>query len=294
MSHDHKTMLTGILLMSASMLTIPMVDGIAKHLSATHSPLYISWARYVMACLVVLPFALRTHGRQFLPQAQLGTHLLRTALLVAGMTCYFLAIARVPMASAASAYFICPIIAMVLAVLLLGESLSIRKVASLVLGFAGTLIVLRPSAGIDPGLLLALASGGLIALYLITTRQASLQTDPIRTLAFQCLVGAALLTPQAVWSWTLPAWHELWIFLALGALSALSHILSITAFRHAEASLLAPLIYLELLGATLIGYFAFGEVPGTHVWIGAAGIVGAGALLISFRGPAPRGDRARD
>src|SRR5262245_17025855 len=103
--------------MVCAMLTIPLVDGIAKHLSATHSPLYVSWARYVLACCVVLPWALRAHGRHFLPRVQLGAHLLRTVLVVAGMTCYFIAIASVPLASAASAYFVGPIIAMLLAVL---------------------------------------------------------------------------------------------------------------------------------------------------------------------------------
>jgi drug/metabolite transporter (DMT)-like permease len=270
----------GVLLMTVAMLIIPMVDGIAKHLSATHSPLYISWARYVIACIVVLPFATSRHGWRFLPQTQLGTHLLRTALLVAGMTCYFLAIARVAMAAAATAYFVGPIIAMALAVVFLRERLTTRKVISIALGFIGTLIVLRPTTGIDAGLLLALVSGVCIALYLIATRHASQHTDPVRTLAFQCLVGALLLTPQGVGFWSAPAVAELWIFLAMGALSAISHILSITALRLAEASMLAPLIYLELLGATVIGYLAFAEVPSVHVWIGAAAILAGGAMLL--------------
>jgi drug/metabolite transporter (DMT)-like permease len=286
--------LKGIALMALAMLIIPMVDGIAKHLSAAHSPLYISWARYVMACAVVLPFAIRNHGLRCLPQAQLATHTLRTLLLVVGMTCYFLAIARVPLASAASAYFVGPIIAMVLAVMFLREVLSWRKVASLILGFAGTLIVLRPSAGIEPGLWWAFASGVLIALYLIATRLAAQHTEPLRTLAFQCVVGAVLLTPQAVWSWSLPRLAELWIFVALGVLSAASHILSITALRYAQASTLAPLIYLELLGATLIGYFVFDEVPDAHVWFGAAAIVVGGVLLLSASGSVPRDARARE
>ena len=271
---------TGIALMALAMLIIPMVDGVAKYLSATHSPLYVSWARYVVACIVVLPFAIHKHGRDFLPATQFGTHLLRTVLLVTGMSCYFLAIARVPMAAAATAYFVGPIIAMVLAVVFLGEALTARKVGSIGLGFVGTLIVLRPTAGIDAGLLLALASGGCIALYLIATRRASQHTDPLKTLAFQCVVGAALLTPQGILFWSWPAAGELWVFLALGALSAASHLLSITALRHAEASTLAPLIYLELLGATLIGYFAFAEIPSVYIWVGATAILAGGVLLL--------------
>lgn len=267
--------------MCAAMLMIPMVDGIAKHLSASHSPLYISWARYAVACLFVLPFAIARHGKAFLPREQKGVHLLRTVFLVAAMSCYFLAIARIPLATAASAFFVGPIIAMVLAMLFLRETLTRRKIASLVMGFAGTLIILRPTGQMDVGLWLALASGALFALYMIATRLASRDSDPVQTLAFQCLIGTLLLTPQALYAWSVPAPAELWAFLAMGFLSACGHILSITAFRYAEASTLAPLVYLELLGAAAIGYFAFAELPALHVWIGALAILVGSALLVN-------------
>lgn len=272
--------------MSVAMLAIPMVDGVAKHLSSWHSPLYISWARYVVACAAVFPFALARHGRAVLPREQITAHLLRTVFLVAAMTCYFLAIARITLAAAASAYFVGPIIAMVLAVAFLGEALTTRKVVSLVVGFAGTLIILRPTASIDPGLLLALGAGGFFALYMIATRQASQQSDPIKTLAFQCLVGAVLLAPQAIWTWSVPALDQLWLFLAMGVMSAVCHVLSITAFRYAQASTLAPLVYLELLGAAVIGYMAFDEVPDASIWIGALAIVLGGSILLPRSRPA--------
>ena len=265
--------------MSIAMLAIPLVDGAAKYLSAAHSPLYISWARYAVACAVVVPIALARHGRAFLPREQIGAHLGRTIFL-ASMTCYFVAITHIPLAAANSAYFVGSIIAMVLAVVFLGEALTTRKIVSLVLGFVGTLVILRPTGSIDPGFLLALASGGFFALYMIATRKASRESDPIKTLAFQCLVGALILTPQAIWTWSIPAVDELWLFLAIGIFSAGSHILSITAFRYAQASTLAPLVYLELLGSVAVGYLAFSEVPGANVWIGAVAIILAGAILL--------------
>jgi drug/metabolite transporter (DMT)-like permease len=271
--------LTGVLLMSAAMLMIPMVDGMAKHLSSAHSPLYVSWARYAAACVFVVPMAIVRHGPRFLPRAQLGIHLLRTIFLVAAMTCYFLAIARIPLATAVSAYFVSPIVAMVLAVAILREAMTARKLVSLALGFAGTMIILRPTGGIEPGLLLALGAGVLFALYMIATRQASRDSGPIETLAFQTLVGTLLLTPQAIWVWSVPAPSELAVLLAMGFLSSSSHVFSITAFRHAEASTLAPLVYLELLGAAVIGFVVFDERPDLYVWLGALAILAGGALL---------------
>jgi drug/metabolite transporter (DMT)-like permease len=266
--------------MSISMLTIPVVDAIAKYLSPTHSPLYISWARYVAACLIVIPVAAARFGSQFLPREQVGAHLLRTVFLVSAMTVYFLAIARIPLATAISAYFVAPIIAMVLAVILLREALTRRKIGSLILGFVGALIILRPSASMDPGLLLAITAGGLFAFYMIATRQAALESDPVKTLAFQCLIGVVLLTPQAFWTWSQPAVNQWWLFLLMGTLSAVCHFLAIVAFRYAQASILAPLVYLELLGGAVIGYLLFGDVPGVYVWIGAMTIVLAGLMTV--------------
>ncbi|MGI9404920.1 MAG: DMT family transporter [Hyphomicrobiaceae bacterium] len=270
----------GVVLMSLAMLMIPLVDGLAKHLSGAHSPLFISWARYAVACFIVLPFAVVRYGRAVLPRERLGSHLLRTVFLMAAMTLYFLAIARIPLATAISAYFVGPILATVLAVMWLGERLTVRKILALVLGFAGAMLILRPDGQLEPGILLAMGSGAFFALYLIATRQASQSSDPLKTLVFQCLVGALLLTPQAFWAWSVPMPAEVPFFLAMGILSALSHILSITAFRYAEASTLAPLVYLELVASALVGFYVFGDLPGTSVWLGAAVIVAGGLLLL--------------
>ena len=272
--------LLGVALMTLAMLTIPVVDGLAKHLSSSQSPLFISWARYAAACLIVLPLALATHGRHALPRKGLGPHFLRTVFLMAAMTLYFLAIAEIPLATAISAYFVGPIIATLLAIVLLGERLTGRKVAALLLGFCGALLILRPDGELEPGVLLAMGSGACFACYMIATRLASQSSDPIQTLAFQCLVGAALLTPQALWTWSQPTSNELLLFMIMGLLSATSHILSITAFRYADASTLAPLVYLELVATSAIGFFIFDELPDLLVWIGAGVIISGGLLLL--------------
>ena len=271
---------TGIILMAVAMLSIPLVDGFAKHLSTSYSPLFISWARYAAACCMVLPFAARRHGASILPAERRGAHALRTVFLVISMTLYFLAIARIPLATAISAFFVGPIVAVVLSVFVLKEKLTARKLLSLALGFGGALVILKPGAAIDPGLLFAFGSGLSFALYMIATRQASQGSDPIKTLAFQCVIGTLLLTPQAIWTWSAPLPGDLIFFVGLGLASAASHILSITAFRFADASTLAPLVYLELIGTSLIGYVIFQEVPGLATLVGAALIVGGGLVLI--------------
>jgi drug/metabolite transporter (DMT)-like permease len=279
----HSRRLQGVVLMVLAMLTIPAVDGFAKALSAGHSPLFVGWARYAVACLVVLPIAFARHGGRMFPAEQRGSHLVRTVLLVVSMTLYFQAIARIPLATANGTFFVAPILAVVLSIVILKEEITRWKLISLALGFAGSLVILRPDASIDPGMLFALGAGVAFAFYLIVTRRAAQGSDPLKTLAFQCSLGALLLTPQALWFWSTPAWSDLAFFAGLGLFSAISHMMSIAAFRLADASTLAPLVYLELIGTSLIGYFGFGEIPGAATIVGAALIVLAGLILVRRR-----------
>ena len=269
----------GVILMAIAMLVLPVVDGIAKYLSHDHSPLFLSWARCVAAGLIVLPVSLAVHGARPLPTARLGSHLLRTVFLVLAMSLYYLAVARIPLATATSAYLSAPVMAVVLAVVILGERLTRAKLAGLALGFAGAMAIVRPGGAVEPAILLAFAAGLTFAFYLVATRRMAEAEDPLKTLAFQCVAGAVLLTPQAVANWSVPARAEIVLFAGLGLVSALCHFLSIAAFRRAEASVLAPLVYVELVGAALIGYFAFGEVPGLATLAGAALIAAAGLAL---------------
>jgi drug/metabolite transporter (DMT)-like permease len=99
--------------MTVAMLSIPLVDGLAKYLSVGYSPLFLSWARYAVACVVVLPFAAVLHGRRLFPAERRGAHVFRTVFLVTAMTLYFLSVARIPLATAVSTCFVGPIMAAV-------------------------------------------------------------------------------------------------------------------------------------------------------------------------------------
>lgn len=277
--------LKGIVLMALAMLVITSVDVFGKLLSADHSPLFVSWARYLVAAAIVVPLSIARNGRHFLPRRNLGPHLLRTIFLMAAMSLYFLALAEIPMATANSVFFVGPIIGTVLAVFVLGERLTLRKALALALGFGGALLIVQPGTDVNVGVLYALGAGLFFGFYIVATRSASLTSDPLRTLTFQCLVGALIMLPQALYTWSVPATDLIPMFLIMGLLSATSHIMSITAFSLADASTLSPLVYLELVGSALFGYLVFNELPGTMVWIGATVIVCGGLLLIPGKNP---------
>ena len=119
-------------------------------------------------------------------------------------------------------------------------------------------------------------------MYLVITRRTSAQSEPIRTLSFQCLFGTLLLTPPALLVAETPAYDLVPLFVGLGLFSLLGHFLTIVAFQKAEASTLAPLVYVELIGAAAIGFLIFSDVPTLSTIVGAALIATAG-LIVSFR-----------
>ncbi len=270
----------GIALMSIAMLIIPIVDGLAKYLSTDYSPLFISWCRYAAASLVVLPIAFARFGPRVFPTTQLGAHTLRTVFLMAAMTLYFLAISSIPLATAATAYFVGPIIATVIAVIFYGEAFTARKTIALILGAIGVLFILRPGIAFEPAVLLATGSGFFFALYMVSTRVAAQYEDPLKTLTFQCVVGALILLPQALLTWSTPSLNAMMLLIVMAVVSVISHGMSITAFRFTETTTLAPLVYLELVGAIIVGFILFREFPELSVWLGVAAIVGGGLLLI--------------
>lgn len=272
----------GVALMIASTTTMPVVDGIAKHLSATYTVLFISWARCCSGAFWVTPCAIARYKKGLLDRRSLVLLTLRAFLLLAAMMLYYAAIARVPMADALGAYFISPIVVTLLSGLLLKERLSIRRVTAVMLGFAGVVIMIRPGLTTSVGILLAAASGTTFAFYILTTRimNVSGKVAPTVMLAFQYLFGAILLAPLAWSKLTAGSESLVWLVGLMGALSLLAHGLEIAALRYAQPSMLAPFMYTEMVAATLIGYLFFHDFPDQVTWLGITIVVAAGLITL--------------
>lgn len=271
--------LLGLVLMAAAMFVIPLRDGIAKHMTDALPVFTIAWGTYVAAAIVAVPIAIRLHGREALLPAGLKSHTARTLLLVGSMTVFFFSIRTVPLANAISAYFVAPFVAAALAPIVLSERLTFPIICAVVGGFIGVIIVLRPDGYFDANILWAVLAGILFAFYMLATRLAARQAPPMAALAYQALLGALVLTPFALWSGVGEISPYLGWFAAVGVLQSLSHGLSIAAFRFAPAGILAPLVYLEIVAAVVVGFVAFGDWPEAHTWLGITIILCAGALV---------------
>ncbi len=269
----------GLILMALAMFIIPIRDGIAKHMTDALPVFTIAWGTYVSAAIVAVPIALKLHGREALAPSGIRSQTARTLLLVGSMTVFFFSIRTVPLANAISAYFVAPFVAAALAPMVLGERVTKTVVVAVSCGFVGVLLVLRPDGDFDANILLAVVAGVLFAFYMLATRLAARQTPPMAALAYQSLLGAVVLTPFAFGAGFEGISAFLGAFAVVGVLQSTSHGLSIAAFRFAPASTLAPLVYLEIVAAVIVGLVAFGDWPQMQTWIGIAVILAAGALV---------------
>jgi drug/metabolite transporter (DMT)-like permease len=276
-------MQTGVLLLVLAMLFTPAVDGVAKTLAADHSAMEVAFMRYFIAGLIALAVA-RMSGRPIRVHREdrLGM-VLRTALIMGAMTSLIAALSMVPMAKAVGGFLIAPIVSGLLSIVFFKEALTVPRLVGSGLSVAGAYVLMAPEAGIELGSLFALLGGALLGTYLAATRAAK-ASDALSTLAVQCLLGSAMLAPFAFWGGP-PAVSLSLVAgaLALGGISALCHFLTVAAYARAEATVLAPFLYFNMISAMAVGFFFFGETVSGGNLVALVSIV-FGGLVTLIRG----------
>ena len=176
----------------------------------------------------------------------------------------------------------------------LGEKVGIRRWAAVLIGFIGTLIIIRPGfQELNPGVFLALGSGASLAIYLLLTRRIAGSAPAMVTTFYTSLMGAIITSVIVLFVWQTPTTEQWMFFVLLSAIANGGHFLIIRAYDHAEASLLAPLAYTEMIMATIVGWYVFGDFPDVWTFVGV-GILIACAVYISWRERVRRVEPIRD
>jgi len=279
---DHP--LLGIGLMLSAMAMLPFLDVVAKHLGNMGMPvLQIVWARMVFGAILTLPFAWRAGGaRALIPTIPLY-HLLRASFLMAATGFFFWALKYQSIADTLAVFFVQPLIVTMLSPWALGEHVGPRRWAAVAVGFIGTLIIIRPGfATINPGMLMGLGAGCSLAIYMIMTRRISGSAHAMVTTFHTSLAGALIATVLVPLDWTTPTAEQWALFPLLAIIAAVGHYLIVRAYDFAEASLLAPLAYTEIIMATILGWLFFNDFPDGWTFAGV-GVLIASAIYISFR-----------
>ena len=270
-----------ILLFLLAGLCLSSLDATAKYMVRDHALFLVVWARYVGQMLVVTPFALHRAGPGFWRTQRLGLQLLRSAFLLVATFCFFWGLRYLPLAEASAIVFLAPVFVVVLSGPLLSEEPGRARWVSVVTGFLGILILVRPGSAIfHPAALLLVVAALCNALFLVTTRKL-VEENPYTTLFYSALVGAVGLSLGLPWAATeaAPGLRELPPFLLLGLLAGLGHWLVIGAYNLAPASLLTPLAYLQIIWATSYGYLIFGQLPDRWSGLGMTIVVCSGLWL---------------
>ena len=270
--------------MVAGMLVFPIGDAIAKFLSGDYGTLLLAWARLAFGALIAVPLAfIVTRPPARIDRRLVIEQVLRTILAVLAIVFFIAALARIPMANVVGAYLTAPLFAALLAASLLRETVTPRILGITTFGFLGAMMIVRPGASMDAGSLYALAAGACFGGFLVASRWAVRDVHPLMSVAFQTALGAVLLFPFAVAEIGKIDGDDFPWMLLMGLGSATANILIIAALRLGSASLLAPLAYVEIVGATALGYVVFGDVPAPLTWLGMGIVIASGLMLIDRR-----------
>ena len=267
----------GIALILASTVFLGASDVTAKYLSASLPSIEIAWIRFLVFALIMSPamlpgsplFALRTERR--------GLHLLRGAALLGSSLFFISGLRYLPIAEASATGFVSPLFVTALSIIFLGEKVGLRRWIATALGLLGVIIILRPGTGaFHPAAFFPLVSALAWACTLIMTRMLSGSERAVTTMTYSSIAGVCILSTLVPFVWVAPTWHDILFGVFIGVASTAGQWIVVLAFRYADASVLAPFSYTQLLWVSILGFLVFGEVPDIWTITGAAFIVASG------------------
>jgi drug/metabolite transporter (DMT)-like permease len=281
--------LMGILFMCIAASLFPLMNGLAKLMSQTYSSEQVVWARTLSHLLIVLALLVPRFGWRIVRTRRPRAQFARSCMLIGSTFLFFTAIKVVPIAQAASISFVAPLIVVLLAGPLLGERITAGHLLAVAVGFAGVLVVIRPGAAVfQPASLLIVGSATCYAVYQLLTRRVAGIDAPETSVVYSALVGSVLMSLVVPFAWRTPgSWADVALLASLGALGAGGHYCIARAMTYAPANFVAPFQYWQMVGAVIVGWLIFAEVPDAFVWLGAALVIGAG-IWVGMRGPAAR------
>ena len=262
---------------------LPFMDTIAKYLSSDLSFLQITWARYFFTVFFTLPFMFFFFKKNLTWTTQPKLQILRGLTLFFANVLFFYSISVISMAKALTLAFVAPLITTALSPIFLGEKVGFRRWSAVIVGFIGSLIVIRPGF-IDFNLatIAALGTGFFYGVYLIITRKLHSSDNPLLTLLLTGIVGAVVASFLVPVVWINPTFNQ-WSLLALmGCFACLGHFFLILSLKYAEASKLASFGYFEIVTNVFLGYYFFTDFPDQWTWLGLVIIVFSG-IYISIR-----------
>jgi drug/metabolite transporter (DMT)-like permease len=281
---------SGISPQVVGMLTMGMVglifashDSLSKSLIMTLPVIFVAWVRYLIHTGLMTTIILGTKTRALPKTRRPWLHLCRALCLLADSLTFLFGLTHVPLAESTALVFLAPAFVTLLSPMVFGTKIVASQWLPVIIGFVGVMVIINPqSDGFTLWLLFPLATAFFYALYQILTQLAG-QTDSPSTCSFYVGVFATLILSAVVpFFWAYPE-PEQWSLLAiLGALGLAAHFLISKSYSYASSAVLAPLGYLQIVFATMLGVVVFGAYPSpSSLW--GIGLVLLSGLLVFAR-----------
>ncbi len=243
--------------------------------------LQITWARYFFTVGFYFFQLCFSFLRKYLvwtdkPKLQF----IRGLILLCANICFFYAISVISLAKALTLAFIAPLIVTAFSPIFLGEKVGFKRWSAVIIGFIGSLVVIRPGfVEINLASLAALATGIMYGFYLIITRKLSTSDNPLLTLLLTGVVGAIIISTVMPFIWVKPTLNQWSMMAAIGIFACIGHLFLILSLKYADASKLAPFSYFEIITNIIIGYYFFSDFPDNWTFLGLFIIVLSGIYI---------------
>ena len=259
---------------------LPIMDGFAKYLSSDLPVLQITWARYFFTVAFTLPIMFFFFRKNLVWTDKPKLQLIRGLILLTANVCFFYSISIISLAKALTLAFIAPLIVTAFSPIFLGEKVGFRRWSAVIIGFIGSMVVIRPGfVEINLASLAALGTGVMYGFYLIITRKLSSSDNPLLTLLLTGVVGAIIISFVMPFVWIKPTLNQWSMMAAIGIFACVGHLFIILSLKYADASKLAPFSYFEIVTNIIIGYYFFSDFPDKWTFLGLFIIVLSGIYI---------------
>jgi len=264
--------------MIISGLFFVIMHSAVKYLSKEVHIFEIAFFRCALVVFVLAPLIFQ-QGKSIFITKQPKIQFLRISTNSVAMLCFFYGITSTPLAQLTTLGFTVPIFATILAVIFMGEKIRIRRTSALIIGFIGTIIVMRPDISIELGAMLIIFSSFLWSVCLIFIKKLT-QTDSAVTISLYFGIGMI----PATFAMAFPVlemidMRQFMILVFIAITGTLAQTIMNSALKKGDLALLLPFDFLRLIWSVLIGYGLFAEEPQITLWIGGILIIGSTSYI---------------
>ncbi len=270
--------LLGILFMLAASSLFPVMNGLVQVLSARYSTEQIVWARAASHFVFIVALFVPPMGVGVLRTATPRWQIIRSMVHLMSMLFFFTGVKYLPLAKAASISFTAPFFVALLAWPMLGERITLNRLLAVLIAFLGVVVIIRPGSDVFHwASIYMLGSAVCYALYQILTRRVAGYDSAETTAVYSALVGTVAMSLVLPFVWTpLVSWADAATLFSLGIIGGTAHYFVARAMIYAQASIIAPFGYWQLIGSVIVGYIISGYLPDLLTWVGAGVIICAG------------------